>query len=655
MCGITGILDTARDTSADVLRSTAERMAATLAHRGPDDSGVWVDADAGIALGHRRLSILDLSEAGHQPMVSASGRCVIVFNGEIYNFEEIRAELLQDRAGLKLRGHSDTEIMLEAIEHWGLNEALNRFNGMFAFGLWDREQRTLSLARDRLGIKPLYYGWLDKQFVFGSELKALRSHPAFNKPIDRNALGLYFLHGYITSPYTIYEDIRKLPPGTILTVRCSASALNPLPVPYWSARETVEQGIHEHSEGTERGAAQELERLLRSAIKMRMVADVPLGAFLSGGIDSSTMAALMQAESRRPVKTFTIGFEEGAYNEAEHAKQVAAHLGTEHTELYVKPRQAMDVIPAMASVYDEPFADSSQVPTFLVSQLTRKHVTVSLSGDGGDELLYGYTRYQTQTALWRMIRWQPRLFRYLTSKAMLAVPTGAWDRSLAWMAPALYSIGFGQGAVGSGMHWVAELLPAANRNALYERLVSLWPDPAALVPGSGRLDTPLTDRRAWRKIQDFAECMMAMDLVTYLPDDILVKVDRASMAHGLEARVPLLDHRIVEFVWRLPMAMKADKGLSKRVLRRVLYRYLPRELMDRPKMGFGVPVGKWLQGPLRDWAEDLLAEDRLRREGYVDPRPIRKAWKEHLNGKRNHEYKLWAALMFEQWLEEGKG
>ncbi|MDH4099966.1 MAG: asparagine synthase (glutamine-hydrolyzing) [Nitrospirota bacterium] len=652
MCGIAGSLQFSSNSNNYELQATTLKMSDMLVHRGPDDSGIWVDDTVGVALGHRRLSILDLSPEGHQPMVSACGRYVIAFNGEVYNYLEIRMELegQSQRIAPGWRGHSDTEVMLAAISRWGIEAAVRRFVGMFAFALWDREERSLHLVRDRMGEKPLYYGWVNGTFLFGSELKALRAHPAFRAEIDRDALALFLRHNYIPAPYSIYRNIFKLIPGTILTIRAASKDSRLSPVAYWSVKECAEAGERAPFEGTEEEAVACLESLISSSVRQQMVADVPLGAFLSGGIDSSTVVALMQAQSDRPVKTFTIGFEEKGYNEALHAKEVAQHLGTDHTELYVTPAEARDVIPRLPALYDEPFSDSSQIPTFLVSQMARRHVTVSLSGDGGDELFGGYNRYFWGRSIWNKTGWLPVPARKVTASALTALSPRTWD--------ALFDKGGGLlpraarvKAPGDKLHKLAEVLPARNPETIYKMLVSHWKNPAAVVIAAKERPTVLTDEGQWADLADFTHRMMYLDMMTYLPDDILVKVDRASMGVSLESRVPFLDHRVVEFAWRIPLKMKIRNNEGKWILRQVLYKHVPRELMERPKMGFGVPIDEWLRGPLKEWAEALLDEKRLRDEGYFDPRPIREKWQEHLSGARNWQYYLWDVLMFQVWLE----
>ena len=656
MCGLVGFLGgmDGADTNQPLLRF----MADTLIHRGPDDGGYWYDSEQRIGLGHRRLAIVDLSPAGHQPMVSASGRFVIAFNGEIYNHLELRRELednplpnpppVGEGMKSKWRGHSDTETLLAGIEAWGLEATLKKSIGMFAIALWDRETSKLTLARDRLGEKPLYYGWQgsanQRVFLFGSELKALKAHPAFKAEIDRGALCLLLMHNYIPAPYSIYLGIAKLEPGTLLTV----SLANPEPKiwKYWDAIDVARAGVAKPFAGTSLQAVDALEVLAKDAVRQQMVADVPLGAFLSGGVDSSTVVALMQAQSTRPVKTFTIGFNEEGYNEAVHAKAVARHLGTEHTELYVTPQQAMEVIPLLPGLYCEPFADSSQIPTFLVSQLAKQHVTVSLSGDAGDELFCGYNRYQMTNSLWRKLALVPAPLRALLAKGITSVSPAAWD-NLAGIIP-----GAGHYAnLGDKLHKGAGVLASSTVDELYLGMVSHICNPADWVIGGQEPPTHLTGLRPDLSGLNSVERMMALDAISYLPDDILVKVDRAGMGVSLEGRVPFLDHRVVEFAWSLPLEYKLREGQTKWPLRQVLYRHVPRELIDRPKMGFGVPLHEWLRGPLRDWSEDLLDESRLKREGYFNPVPIRQMWAEHLSGRRNWMSRLWNVLMFQAWLE----
>jgi asparagine synthase (glutamine-hydrolysing) len=644
MCGFAGFLGRYADGAAKL-----DAMGCALHHRGPDDSGTWTDADAQVGLAFRRLSILDLSPAGHQPMQSANGRFVLVFNGEIYNHPQLRHTLAQQAAAPCWRGHSDTETLLAGFSAWGIDETVQRATGMFAFAVWDRETRTLTLGRDRVGEKPLYYGWQQGAFLFGSELKSLRVHPAFNADVDRDVLALLMRHNYVPAPHCIYRGMHKLLPGSLLTV--SLNDRESQPRRYWDVRNVVADGLANPFEGTPEEAVDALDAELRRAVKGQMLADVPLGAFLSGGIDSSTIVAIMQQLSGRPVKTFSIGFEEDVFNEAGFAKEVAAHLRTDHTELYVSPTQARDVIPLLPAIYDEPFSDSSQIPTYLVSKLARSSVTVSLSGDGGDELFAGYTRYALSRRFWAKMSAVPANVRSGLGEMILKVPARTWSRVLRpahrLMRNTVTKVG-----VGDRMIRGAEVLAARDQTELYRLLVSHWTEPESLVIGATEPGTILTRPEMRPRTDSFIHEMMALDLMTYLPDDILVKVDRAAMANSLESRIPMLDHGVVELAWRLPLDYKLRDGITKWPLRQVLYRYVPRALVERPKMGFGVPIDSWLRGPLREWAEDLLSESRLRSEGYFEPAPIRQKWADHLSGRRNWHYHLWDVLMFQAWLAE---
>jgi asparagine synthase (glutamine-hydrolysing) len=651
MCGIAGFLDSNPSWSPEVVQEIALGMAHTLRHRGPDEGGVWADAKAGIAFSMRRLAILDLSPAGHQPMQSRSGRYVIVFNGEIYNCEDLRRQLLSRSPAPMFRGHSDTEVMLAAFERWGVPESVRSFNGMFAFALWDRQERTLTLARDRFGEKPLYYSIAGRTLMFASELKALHVHPGFSDEIDLGSVALYLRHNCIPSPYSIYRNTHKLPPGTLLTV--SPAHLTSSPEPYWSVREVAEAGAAAQFCSSDRDAIDALEALLGDAVKIRMHSDVPLGAFLSGGIDSSTVVALMQAQSSIPVKTFSVGFQESDYNEACDALRVARHLHTDHTELYVTPREAMEVVPSLPQMYDEPFADSSQIPTFLVSRLARQQVTVSLSGDGGDEMFGGYNRHTWGAPLWSKLSALPLSARRLGADSIMALSPESWDSVFRRLGPVLPRT-LRQRVPGYKLHKLALVMGSSDAYEMYYRFASHWFDPEAVVLGAREPLTLITNGDA-AHLPTVTEQMMHLDAVTYLPDDILVKLDRATMAVSLESRVPFLDHRIAEFVWQLPLRLRVRGKQGKWILRQVLYRYVPRELIERPKFGFGVPLHSWLKGPLRDWCETLLDEARLRQEGFFDPRPIIRAWQEHVSGRRNWEYHLWDVLMFQAWLGENRG
>jgi asparagine synthase (glutamine-hydrolysing) len=603
-----------------------------------------------VALAQRRLSILDLSPAGHQPMHSADGRYVIVFNGEIYNHLSLRERLRAEHAAPSWRGHADTETLLACFAAWGVERTLRACVGMFAFALWDREQRTLTLARDRMGEKPLYYGWQGDTLLFGSELKALKAHAAFQAEIDRGALALLLRHDCVPAPHAIYRGVAKLRPGHLLRISVDTPR-EAQPTPYWRYNDAVSAGLREPLIATDAAATDALEAQLGASVDAQMLSDVPLGAFLSGGIDSSTIVALMQARSARPVKTFTIGFDENGYDEAAHAKAVARHLGTEHTELYVRPEDALAVIPQLPGIFCEPFGDSSQIPTFLISQLTRRAVTVALSGDGGDELFGGYNRYLGARTTWEKAQRLPPPARRAAAAALRAVAPATWDRWFQRIGP-LLPRRWQLATPGDKAQKLADVLTLSSGQAYFLNLASQWQDPARVVLGAQEPPTLLTTPEAWPPTDNLASWMMAMDAQTYLPDDILVKVDRAAMANSLETRVPMLDHRVVELAWRLPLQQKIRHGQGKWLLRQVLYRHVPKELIERPKMGFGLPLDSWLRGPLRDWAETLLDESRLRHEGFFKPDAIRRKWTEHLSGRRNWQHQLWTVLMFQAWLEK---
>lgn len=643
MCGLAGFWSAGAfhgDASA-----MARAMADRLVHRGPDDHGEWSDAECGIAFAHRRLSIVDLSAAGHQPMLSTSGRWVLAYNGEIYNHLELRGSLEAQGRAPTWRGHSDTESLLAAVEAWGVEAALQQSVGMFAIALWDRQERALWLARDRMGEKPLYYGWQGETFFFGSELVALRAHPAFRATVDRGALALLLRHNYIAAPHSIYAGIKKLPPGTWL--RLESGMREARPVAWWSLADLAEKAAANPFSGSEDEAVDLLEGRLGSAVRSQMEADVPLGALLSGGVDSSLIVAMMQARSARSVRTYTIGFDEAAHDEASHARAVASHLGTDHSELRLSANDALALIPRLPQIYSEPFADSSQLPTYLVMSLARQHVAVALSGDAGDEFFGGYNRYVFGPRVWKRLGWMPAVMRQTLGAAMTSVSTSAIDRALG-----LFAARGGVSLAGEKAHKLGRCLrDAGSMDDLYLGLVSEWRNAEDLVV-DGCIPPNLLDQRdAWPRLSNPVERMMALDGMTYLPDDILVKVDRAAMAISLETRAPFLDRDLMAFAWSLPMSMKLRDGRGKWILRKLLDRHVPRELIDRPKAGFAIPLDAWLRGPLRDWAESLLKEDRLRREGFFHPKPIRIAWARHLRGKATEGSRLWSVLMFQAWLE----
>ncbi|NQV25890.1 MAG: asparagine synthase (glutamine-hydrolyzing) [Rhodopirellula sp.] len=643
MCGFAGFLEFAPARSHAESTRLIDQMTNRLTHRGPDDHGRWLNEPGTVALGHRRLSILDTSQHGHQPMTSPCGRFVLAYNGEVYNHVELRRKLLQN--GASFRGQSDTETLVTAFSSWGIARTIERCTGMFAMAVWDRHQQSLTLIRDRLGIKPLYYGLTsggqsrcsqsDGSLLFGSELKALRVHPAFDATLNRGAVSRFLQHSYVPTPHTIYSSFRKLPPGTSLTISLSRKLMSssdlPNPQVWWDARAVAQHSLSHPFADSREAAIEQLDESLTDAVGLRMLSDVPLGAFLSGGIDSSLVCALMQKQSDRPIQTFTIGFDEAGYNEANHAQQIAKHLGTDHTEYYVTSDEARDVIPKLPAMYDEPFADSSQIPTFLVSQLARKRVTVALSGDGGDELFGGYNRYFHLRDRWRQINHVPG--RQLIAK-LLTIPSH--NLSGRWQDRFLYR---------------ANLLGTNSARSLYQHANLHWSPENDLVLNSDNADTTYWNQNAWLPSQNEIEEWMWLDSVTYLPDDILTKVDRASMAVSLEVRVPVIDHRVFELAWSFPFEWKVSGNAGKLILQDVLSRYVPRAMFDRPKMGFGVPIDVWLRGPLRDWAETLLDERRLRDQGLLNPEPIRRKWDEHLAGTTDWHYHLWDVLMLQAWLD----
>lgn len=638
MCGITGFWS--KEKASEKL---SLRMAERIKVRGPDDAGAWQNKEGTFALAHRRLSIVDLSPAGHQPMASSCGFHVLGFNGEIYNHEDLRNELDTEFGEINWNGRSDTEVLLNGLKFWGVEKTLAKLNGMFAFAYWREHDQILVLARDRMGEKPLYFGRQDSTFLFGSELAPLKVHPKFSSNINRDALALFLRYNCVPAPHSIYSNIHKLKPAHYVVVSNYGQTISDQHC-YWDLAQVAAKGPGAVTD--EGQILEDLDFLLRDSVKRRMMADVPLGAFLSGGYDSTTVAALMQVQSSTPIKTFSIGFKEDAFNEAQYAKRVASHLGTDHTEMYLEAQQALDVIPKLPNIYDEPFSDSSQIPTFLVSQLARQQVTVALSGDGGDELFCGYSRYNLGFRMWSKLHALPSAMRPLAVWLCRVAPGASLD-VLQRLLPERYRIP----NLADRLPKLAEVLENETGEQFYKTLVSHHKHPAELVLGSEEPSMAIDDPRGEPRFTDLREKMMFTDMLSYLPDDILTKVDRASMAVSLEARVPLLDHRLVEFAWQIPLDLKIKHGQGKWPLRQVLYKYVPKALMERPKQGFGVPIEHWLKGPLKGWASDLLDENRLRQEGYFSPEPVVKMWKEHLSGKRRWHYQLWDILMFQAWLE----
>jgi len=635
MCGIAGVLQFSNDKFD--LSSIAQKMGDSLSHRGPDDHGIWTDQSANVALSHRRLAIIDTSSAGHQPMVSACQRYVLVYNGEIYNSSELRTTLIN--SGGVFKGKSDTEVLLSGIAHWGLVQTIEKAIGMFAFAVWDKHKRSLFLVRDRMGIKPLYWSHGQNAFLFGSELKALLQHPECPKNINPDAAATFLRFGYIPAPETIFTDIQKLPPGTILEI--NTDGIREI-TPYWSLLTSYNMAQSKQSLLTDEEALTHLDSLITDSVQLRMLSDVPLGAFLSGGIDSSLVTAIMQKSSEIPVQTFSIGFVEDAYNEADHAREVARHLGTAHHEFLFTDQHALDLIPGLTEQFDEPFADSSQLPMTILSRLTKSQVTVALSGDGGDELFYGYNRYMTAERYAKLFRIIPAKLRAILSKTLRMLPESQWDM-------ALKPMGLNTRLSGDRLYRLADVL-SSDFNDFYKSLHSHWHHPGQAIPNTTDASI-FTSKHKELSHLDFRERMMMYDMLQYLPDDILTKVDRTTMSASLEARVPLLDHRIVEFSLGLPHHMKFRDGQQKWLLRQLLYKHVPKRIIDRPKMGFGIPLDSWLRGPLRDWADSLLSSNNIQGQHLLNLQPIQDAWRDHISGKKNQQYALWNALILLSWLE----
>jgi len=637
MCGISGFIDHSPKGVSYNLSEVATQMAQALYLRGPDHGGVWEDHRHSVALSHRRLSVIDLSPSGHQPMLSKDTRYVLTYNGEIYNFLELKKALID--MGHTFSGTSDTEVLLQACVVWGVKKTIEQCIGMFAFGIWDRQENTLTLGRDRLGIKPLFWAYFDHLFIFGSELKALQAHPRFRPSLDFSAMATYLQFGYIPSPRSIYTHVHKLEPGCLMTFQAGQP---PLIEPYWDLRNIAIQKTRNPWRLNEQETLSQFENVLGEAVRQRLVADVPLGAFLSSGIDSSTVVALMQKYSHQPVRTFTIGFQETANDESGHAKKIAAHLGTNHQEFIIEPHHIFDVLPKLADWYDEPFSDISQIPTFLVSKMTRQEVTVALSGDGGDELFAGYTRYFKLSQRLHMLEKIPPALRPILS-TIAGIPPALLNSSLPYLPAKLTKLT-------KKLRNFSQKLGGADIEGQYRQLISRWEHPLELVPNATEEYVTIhSDQQLHIDFPDPITRMQYCDMMTHLPDDILAKVDRASMGVSLEVRVPILDHRVVEFAWSVPFHMKIREGQSKWLLRQLLHQYVPPHLFERPKMGFGIPIGQWLRGPLREWAEDLLSEHSLKRDGILNPAPIRKRWEEHLSGTHDRTRSLWTIMMFQTW------
>jgi len=641
MCGIAGFLDHSRELSGHNMQSITKSMVETLKHRGPDHQGIWIDEECGLALGHQRLSIIDLSEAGNQPMISRDSRYVISYNGEIYNASEMGNEL--KKTGIKFKGHADTEVLIEAFSHWGIRDTLKKLIGMFAFALWDRKKKELTLCRDRIGIKPLYWAEFGDSILFASEIKALKKHPGWDGQINHESVSNFFLYNYIPGPKTIFKKIRKLQPGTILTV-------SPHKIPsiekYWSLEEVVRSSKRENLAITKKEAEEELEKLLNDSVSKRLVSDVPLGVLLSGGVDSSLVASLAQKNSERTIKTFTVGFSEDTHNEAPYSKKIAEHLQTDHNELYVNPKDVIAITPLLSSVYDEPFADSSQIPTLLISQFAKKEVTVSLSGDGGDEVFLGYNRHYWANFIWKIFGKIHKTPRKVISKIILLIPPIAWESFFR-----LFPKRVRPSQIGDKLHKVGKTIDSNNADEIYEKLISVCDVKDLPIKTTESITrNPMQDEIS-DLLPNFIERMSYKDTMTYLPDDILTKVDRASMSTSLENRVPLLDHRIMEFVWKLPLSIRMEHGKRKILLKKILSKSIPRKLINRPKAGFGVPLDSWLRGPLKEWAEGLIDENSLQHDEFLDSQKIQTLWKQHQSKRYNHQNQLWAVLMFRSWVQ----
>lgn len=651
MCGICGFYTSLPNKHKNTINS----MTSALEHRGPDDTGIWQDNNSGVFLGHQRLSIIDLSEAGHQPMQSHSSRYVLSYNGEIYNCLELKQELKKINPYIKWKGNSDTEILLEAIDQWGVENAIKKFDGMFAFCLWDKKKHSLTLVRDRIGEKPLYYGWQGsgetRVFLFGSELKALKKHPEFDHKIDHDVVALQLGYNYIPDPYSIYKNIYKLLPGHYLQLSEKNLKQNVLPLPkiYWSLAQTAINGTNNQFDKDEMEIENELENQLKLTLKKQMISDAPIGAFLSGGIDSSAIASLMQSQSTKPIKTFTIGFEDKGFNEAHYAKKIAEYIGSDHTEMYISSKEAMNVIPKLCKIYDEPFSDPSQIPAFLISQLTKRDVKVALTGDGGDELFCGYNRYIYGEKFWNMFHIMPNVLRNIFLFGIKAVSQKNWDKISKYLL-----VINKYNNVGDKLYKVARALDAKIFFDFYQLLCSDLNKLDEVLSNNKKPEIISDELRQNVDILNKQQQMMVFDFHTYLPGDILVKVDRASMASSLETRAPFLDHKLIEYVWRIPHKLKNKNGKGKWILRKILNKKIPKDLTERPKMGFGVPIGSWLSGPLKDWAENLLDEKKLQEEGFLNSNLVRKKWKEHINGKRNCQQDLWNILMFQAWIKDHK-